>query len=260
MNCEAIVEDQMESELFGYAGGAFSGALESGKTGLFEHANGGTLFLEEIGAIPLRLQVKLLRVLQEQKITRVGSIEPRKIDVRIIATTSQNLESLVEEGKFREDLFFRMNVIPITIPPLRERLEDIPALIKVYANQFSMKYKKRLVFTEDAMAVLKNNKWPGNIRELIYVLERIYATTSENSVTAQQLANLIDNEKGRQSSEEQPIVINKIMPLKKAVEELERQLIAKVGKTETSYRQIAKILEVSPSTIIRKVRKSRRGA
>ncbi len=255
VDCDAISEEQMAYELFGYEIGACPEAPESEKKGLFEQADGGTILLDEIGRIPLPLQVKLLRVLQEQQLSRVGAIESRKINVRIIATTSQNLEALVATQKFREDLYFRINVIPIMLPALRERPEDIPDLVQLYADLFAVRYKKRIQLTEEMMRAFVHHEWPGNIRELVYVLEKIYATLSENRLTEEWLLDFLENGSSHKSTIEQSITVNKVIPLKQAVAELERQLIEKAGETEISYRQIAKVLEVSPSTIIRKVKK-----
>ncbi|WP_438314399.1 sigma 54-interacting transcriptional regulator [Sporosarcina sp. FA9] len=251
VNCDAIPEDLIEAELFGH----LNGTEENGRAGFFEHADGGTLFLDEVGKIPLHLQVKLLRVLQEQKIKRIGSEESKEVDVRIIAASSENLLGLVKDGTFREDLFYRINVIPIVIPPLRERFEDIPLLIEEYSNLFANKYKKRITFPNEIMDVMKNYEWPGNVRELINILERIYVTSSEKIITAESVKYIMGEGNSVDLAQQKPFIINKIMPLKQAVEEFERELIAKVGETENSYRKIAKILEVSPSTVMRKARK-----
>ncbi|WP_423408353.1 sigma 54-interacting transcriptional regulator [Heyndrickxia sp. MSNUG] len=255
VNCGAIPETLMESELFGYEGGAFTGALRKGKAGLFEQANTGTLFLDEIGEIPSHLQVKLLRVLQEMEITRVGSTTPTKIDVRVIAATNRDLLELVSEGNFREDLFYRLNVIPISIPPLRRRAEDIPLLIDTYANMFAAKYGKSLQFSKKAIQVLTNYQWPGNVRELVNIIERIYVTSVSKEVDEQDVLSLFSKPNEQKATDHKAIVVNTVLPLKDAVEELERELIHKASLTEKSYRGIARVLEVNPSTIVRKVKK-----
>ncbi|MFD1927958.1 sigma 54-interacting transcriptional regulator [Sporosarcina siberiensis] len=251
VNCDAIPEDLMEAELFG----RLNGTEENGYAGFFEHADGGTLFLDEVGKIPLHLQVKLLKVLQEQKVNRIGSKESIEVDVRIIAASSEDLLRLVKEGTFREDLFYRINVIPLEIPPLRERLEDIPLLIEEYSNLFANKYKKRIDFSSEIIETMKNYEWPGNVRELINILERVYVTSSEKEITVESMKYIMGEREKLDLAHQKPFIINKVMPLKQAVEEFERELIAKVGETENSYRKIAKILEVSPSTVMRKSKK-----
>lgn len=255
VNCGAIPESLMESELFGYEGGAFTGALKKGKAGLFEQADNGTIFLDEIGEIPNHLQVKLLRVLQEMEISRVGSAKTTKIDVRVIAATNRDLKELVVEGSFREDLFYRLNVIPISIPPLRRRVEDIPILIDAYARMFAAKYHKHLKFTKKAIQVLTNYQWPGNVRELVNMIERIYVTASNPEVGEQEVLSLFSKGDNQGMSHDQAIVVNQLLPLKEAVDLLERELIYKASQSEKSYRGIARVLEVNPSTIVRKVKK-----
>lgn len=260
VNCGAIPETLMESELFGYEGGAFTGALKKGKAGLFEQANNGTLFLDEIGEIPNRLQVKLLRVLQEMEITRVGSATPTKIDVRVIAATNRDLQELVLEGSFREDLFYRLNVIPISIPPLRRRVEDIPLLIDMYSKKFTAKYGKHLRFSKKAIQVLTSYQWPGNVRELVNIIERIFVTATNFEVKEQDVLSLFGKTEEQKTDVNKSIIVNKVLPLKEAVEELERELIYKAALSEKSYRGIARALEVNPSTIVRKVKKFERGS
>jgi PAS domain S-box-containing protein len=260
VNCGAIPETLMESELFGYEGGAFTGALKKGKAGLFEQANNGTIFLDEIGEIPTHLQVKLLRVLQEMEITRVGSASPKKIDVRVIAATNKDLQELVQEGNFREDLFYRLNVIPIAIPPLRKRLEDIPLLVDTYSRMFASKYDKHLRFSTKAIQVLSNYRWPGNVRELVNILERLYVTATNHEVNESDVLALFNKTDERKTGTDKAIVVNEILPLKEAIEELERELIYKASLTEKSYRGIARALKVNPSTIVRKVKKLEGGS
>ena len=172
INCAAIPENLLESELFGYEKGAFTGAT-SRKRGKFELANGGTLFLDEIGDMPLSLQAKLLNVLQDKEISRLGSEQTIPIDVRIIAATNKNIEKLVSLGHFREDLYYRLNVIPIHIPPLRERKEDIPLLIDYFLKKFNKIYKKRISIKKEAIRAMVNYRWGGNIRELENTIERL---------------------------------------------------------------------------------------
>ena len=163
----------MESELFGYEPGSFTGALRQGKTGKFEHANGGTLLLDEIGEMPLSLQSKLLRVLQERELERVGGLKPINLDVRIICSTNQNIEKLIEKGEFRSDLFYRINVVEIQIPPLRERLEDIPVLCEHFIDEINKTNGLGITSVSDGVySLFYNYEWLGNIRELKHTLER----------------------------------------------------------------------------------------
>ncbi len=172
INCGAIPQGVVESELFGHEKGAFTGALQR-RIGRFEMANGGTLFMDEVGELPLDVQVKLLRVLQEQEFERVGSTVSQKVDVRIIAATNRDLEAEVAAGRFRADLYYRLNVFPIRVPSLRERRSDIPLLVKHFLAQFQRKLAKPLAgVTEESMALLESYAWPGNIRELQNVMER----------------------------------------------------------------------------------------
>lgn len=172
INCAAIPETLLEAELFGYEKGAFTGATTS-KKGKFELADGGTIFLDEIGDMPLSLQAKLLRVIQDREIERLGGEKVIKVDVRIIAATNRDLKSMVEEGKFREDLYYRLNVVPVYVPPLRERREDIPILIEHFLESFNSKYGKKVRISPEALEVLMDYDWPGNVRELENTVERL---------------------------------------------------------------------------------------
>ena len=184
VNCGAIPADLLESELFGHEKGAFTGALTA-RVGRFEFANGGTLFLDEIGDMSLPMQVKLLRVLQERTFERVGSNRTTRCDVRIIAATHQNLESRIEEGKFREDLFYRLNVFPIEVPPLRERLDDLPRLIDSISNRET--HGRRVKLTADALESLRHYPWPGNVRELGNLIERLAILYPDQTIRSEQL-------------------------------------------------------------------------
>ncbi len=166
INCSAIPDNLLEAELFGYEKGAFTGADSSGKPGLFELAHGGTLVLDEIGELPLYLQSKLLTVLEDYEIKRIGGVKRKKINVRIICITNRDLKDMVSKGKFRQDLFFRINVVPIYVPPLRKRKEDIIPLIYYYLREFNTKYKMKKSFSKGVIDFLYNYHWPGNVREL----------------------------------------------------------------------------------------------
>jgi two-component system nitrogen regulation response regulator NtrX len=187
VNCAAIPEDLIESELFGHVKGAFTGATES-RRGKFEQADGGTLFLDEVGDMSLRMQAKLLRALESGVIEPVGGEGARRVDVRVIAATNKRLQEAIEQGQFRADLFYRLNVIPFQLPPLREHLEDIPALVEHFVRQFSQQYQRPpITFTEDAYEKLRQYDWPGNVRELRNLVERLIITETTSPVTAAQI-------------------------------------------------------------------------
>jgi len=198
VNCAALSDSLLESELFGYEEGSFTGALRGGKKGLFEEANKGTIFLDEISEISMNTQAKLLRVLQEKEIMRVGSNHPISVDVRVIAATNSDLTKAVKEGRFREDLFYRLNILPILIPPLRERKEDIPILIKNFIVKFNDEYGRHIVDTsEDALNILMSYQWPGNVRELENIVGRsiINMNTNERVIQAEHLPHLFSAKK-----------------------------------------------------------------
>jgi two-component system NtrC family response regulator len=240
ISCAALPETLLESELFGYEKGAFTGAVKS-KPGKFEVANGGTLFLDEIGDIPLSIQVKLLRVLQEREIERLGSNEPRKVDVRIISATNQKLEEKIKEGKFREDLYYRLNVVTIEIPPLRERKEDIIPL----ANHFLEKFKRELGkpiegFTREARELLLSYNWPGNVRELQNVIERAVVLTRSNLIGKGDLPLPTPREKEEI----------------RTLEDLERKHIERVlRETGWNINRASQILGIHRNTLRLKIRK-----
>ncbi len=194
VNCAALPENLLEAELFGYEKGAFTGATSS-KPGLLEVANGGTVFLDEIGELPISIQGKLLHFIQDKELMRLGSTKVKKVDVRLIAATNRDLEKLVKEGNFREDLFYRLNVFPIYIPPLRERKEDIPGLIKFILTRMKKTYGRRLVITPEALRVLENYEWPGNIRELENVLERLFIVSENYLVDKNTVLQILGSEK-----------------------------------------------------------------
>lgn len=197
INCSSVPEDLLESELFGYKEGAFTGALRGGKKGIFEEAHKGTLFLDEIGDISLRMQVKLLRVLQEREIMPVGGTEPIKIDVRIICATNKPLEDMIEEGLFREDLFYRLNVFPLFIPPLRERKEDIGPITSSLIRKYNEVYNRTVYNVDErAVASLQNREWRGNVRELENVVARvmIYMDGDAKVLTVEDIENVLHEE------------------------------------------------------------------
>lgn len=191
INCSAIPESLIESELFGYENGAFTGAKRTGNKGKFEQADGGTIFLDEIGDMPLHLQAKLLRVLQEREFERIGGNRTIKVDIRVIAATNQNLEELVENQLFREDLYYRLNVIQIQIPPLRERPNDIGLLSKFFILKYSEKYGKRLMLSDEALQKLKQYHWPGNVRQLSNAIEHGVILCNGSIIRLEHLPNQI---------------------------------------------------------------------
>lgn len=252
INCGAIPENLLESELFGYEKGAFTGANPKGKIGYFQQADQGILFLDEIGEMPLSLQVKLLRVLQEKEVTPVGGTQPVPVDVQIIAATNKNLEQMVEEGKFREDLFYRLSVIPIHIPPLRERPEDIPPLAYHFLQQWNQKHDRNIQLAPDALNLLEVYPWPGNVRELQNVIERAVITTDEEVITADHIYHILKWNKP--SVKKKPIITN-IMPLQEALEEVEEQLVMMAMERYKTTTMAAKMLGISQSSVSRKYQK-----
>jgi PAS domain S-box-containing protein len=251
INCGSIPENLVESELFGYEEGAFTGAKKRGKKGLLEIAHKGTIFFDEITEIPLNIQVKLLSIIQDKKIIRLGGSSYIDIDIRIIAATNRNIQSLIRENKFREDLFYRLNVVPIVIPPLRQRKEDIPSLIDFFLDKFGEKYGIHREMSSAAKAYLLEYNWPGNVRELENLIERLLVTIDSVEITPDHLPEYIVNTK---SSSEKVHVLD-ICLLKNATEEVERQLLKKAfAKFKNTY-LMAETLGVNQSTIVRKMRK-----
>ncbi|HOV78517.1 MAG TPA: sigma 54-interacting transcriptional regulator [Bacillota bacterium] len=251
INCGAIPENLLESELFGYEPGAFTGARKQGKPGMFELAEKGTLFLDEIGDLSLNLQVKLLRVLQDHEVIRVGGLKPIPVDARIIAATHKDLFKMVKMDKFRDDLYYRLNVVSIEIPPLRERKEDIPLLALHILGKLNKKYGLNKCFSPEVIERFVGYPWPGNIRELENVIERMVVMTREEEIRSLHLPVSIKN----YASSEEDISFPGLMPLQKAVEKVEKQLIEQALKNYRSTRKVARALRVSQSTVVRKIKK-----
>ncbi|MFC7062132.1 sigma-54 interaction domain-containing protein [Halobacillus seohaensis] len=249
INCGAIPPDLLESELFGYEGGAFTGASRQGKPGMFEMADRGVLFLDEIGELPLLLQVKLLRVLQENEIQRIGGTKPKKIDVRIIAATNRNLKKMVANGDFREDLYYRLNVLPVVIPSLRDRRDEILPLVQTFLEQSNRKYDMTKTINTELKDFFFNYDWPGNIRELSNLIERLVVTTPEDNI---QVDNLPYEYR---ETKETNISSSSIVSLKEATEMAEVKVLGlAVEKYKNTY-EIAKALDTSQPTIVRKLKK-----
>ena len=252
INCAAIPETLLESELFGYETGAFSGAKKEGKAGKIELADNGILFLDEIGELPLNMQAKLLQVIQEHKVSRIGGVKSIDVDFRLIAATNRDLEKMVRENKFREDLYYRLYVVPIEIPPLRNRREDIKPLVDLVRKKMSRKYDKEIVFTENSYQFLEKRQWSGNVRELNNLIERILVTSSDKIITKNKLEKFIKNTESRS---EPSIAINELMPLKQAVTKVEKRLLEMAKENGASTYDIADKLNVNQSTVVRKLNK-----
>jgi two-component system, NtrC family, response regulator AtoC len=258
VNCGAIPENLLESELFGHARGAFTGAMKE-KMGLFEDADGGTIFLDEIAELPTNLQVKLLRVLQEEEIRRVGETATRPIDTRVVAATARNLTKEQEEGRFREDLYYRLNVIHLVIPPLRERTDDIPLLVSHFLGRFHSKYDESedererpvLKVSNKVMKVLMEYPWPGNVRELENTMERAFILTEGDTITEEILPDKFFAPKSRifASFDENDLSI------KRTSKVMEEQLIRRaLQRTRGNKSQAARLLEISHKALLYKVK------
>ncbi|ABK62309.1 sigma 54-interacting transcriptional regulator [Clostridium novyi] len=252
LNCAALPENLIESELFGYVKGSFTGANNNGKEGLFKEANEGTIFLDEIGELSMVLQAKLLRVLQDGVVRKIGSCTEEKVDVRIIAATNRNLEEMVKKGEFREDLYYRLNVIPIFIPSLRERMEDIPDMVTFFIKKLNHKLSKKILGVKyDFIKELMKYNWPGNIRELQNVVERAMNLCDGKLLTKKHLMinsyiNPISLDEVKEASD---------LKLKDIVEACEKEAIIKALKKNKTFRKTAKVLGVSHTTIINKIKK-----
>ncbi len=252
VNCGAIPENLLESELFGHVRGAFTDA-SSDKAGLFEQADGGTLFLDEIGEMPLAVQVKLLRVLQEGEIRRVGGSASKKVDVRVVSATSRDLSADVGGGRFREDLYFRLNVFCLQLPPLRERVEDIPLLAEHFLNRYGRSDDGQTLHIEpDAMRSLMAHRWPGNVRELENVVERACILCEGGRITSACLPSSVrlhDEQYQCESDDDENLSI------KKAENSIERELIRKaLAKTGGNRTHAAKMLEISHRSLLYKIK------
>ncbi|MCL6610462.1 MAG: sigma-54 dependent transcriptional regulator [Peptococcaceae bacterium] len=251
INCASIPENLLESELFGYEKGAFTGAVSS-KPGKFELANKGTLFLDEIGEMSLNTQAKLLRVLQEKEFERVGGTETIRVDVRIISATNKDLDRCIEEGSFREDLYYRLNVVEIVIPPLRERKSDIPDLVRHIIRHCNLEYKKAITgFSPEAAALLKNYDWPGNIRELKNVCERAVLMSSGPVLTVEDLPISLQKKTRRAGW------LNEISggSLKEIVAEVEREVILRsLEENNWNRSAVAQALKMNRSTLYAKMK------
>jgi PAS domain S-box-containing protein len=245
VNCAAIPQHLLESELFGYEKGAFTGADSRGKPGLFEQAEGGTIFLDEIGDMPPDLQVKLLRVLQEFEITRVGGRKSVKVNVRVLSATHQSLEAMVEKGTFRQDLYYRLNIVPIKIPPLRERKDDIVPLACYFLNKINEKYGLDKTFHPEVFPFMEQYAWPGNIRELENLIERLSITVDHREIKISDFPFTLPKRKSD----------TKKTTLKELLEHVERDMIEQNLTEHKTTRKTAKVLGISQSALVKKIQK-----
>ena len=253
VNCAAIPEELIESELFGHEKGSFTGATEQ-KKGKFDLANKGTLFLDEIGDMSLKTQAKILRILQEQRFERVGGTEVIEVDVRVIAATNKNLEEEIKKGNFREDLYYRLNVVPIHVPPLRERVEDIPVLAKYFLNKFSYeKDGKNRRLTDSAIKALQNYYWPGNVRELKNLMERIVILIEKEEITDTDILRYIKIQNGKPNDFER--IINNFSSLSEAVKYIEKLYIEKkIKEFNGNITKTAKAIGMTRRNLYRKMK------
>lgn len=247
INCAAIPGELLESELFGYERGAFTDANKNGKIGLFELANEGTVLLDEIGDMPTKLQIKLLRVLQNKEIVRLGGTQSIKLNIRLIASTNKDLYKEMLEGRFREDLFYRLNVVPINMKPFRSRKGDIANFANAFILRFNKKYNKNLTFDDASIRMFQKYDWPGNIRELENVVERLVVTSKDNVIHARVIQNLLHLDSTQSISPEQGI--------KKAVEKFEMELIQNALLETGSINKASKKLGISQPALSKKCKK-----
>ena len=243
INCGAIPESLIESELFGYESGAFTGADSRGKPGLFETANGGTVFLDEISELPLHLQSRLLGVIQDKAFFRVGGREVTSVDVRLIAASNKDLAALAAAGKFREDLYYRLNVVPIRLPALRERREDIPLLIRYFTDRFNRKYQTYKELSRDLVNELVARPWKGNVRELENLIERLIVTSAEETISREDIVPTMGQRDGQNS-----------LTLKEMLFEQEQKILLQALRQHGTTRRVAEALGISQASAARKLK------
>lgn len=245
VNCAALPKELLESELFGYKPGAFTGASPKGKVGLFSLADGGTIFLDEIGELPLRLQPKLLQVIEEQQFNPIGSNQPEKVDVRIIASTNQDLPQMISRGRFREDLYYRLFVLSVQIPPLRERTDDIPLLAEHYLYSYAAKHERNILAKPSVLKLLKSYPWPGNVRELKHMIEYLVVVVNGDEIKFEDLPQHILGSGAKREEK----------TLAEIMEAVEEEIIRKSYKKHASSYKVAEKLGISQSSASRKIRK-----
>ena len=258
VNCAAIPENLFESEMFGYQPGAFSGAARQGKAGLLEQAEGGTLFLDEIGELPLLMQTKLLKVIQDGSLTRLGDTRPRRVDFRLVVATNQNLAKQVEAGLFRLDLYYRLNVIPVTLPPLRDRREDIPILVEASLGRLNQRYGRQKILDTRVWSTLMGSEWPGNVRELENWLERAWLSSPTDQIEvpgfhSHAAHSYAESLPGAFLSV--PAALKPHETLKQYLARLECETLAELSKTLPSTYAIAERLGISQSSVVRRLQR-----
>ncbi len=255
VNCGAIPDSLLESELFGYEKGAFTGAVQTGKQGLFEAADGGTIFLDEIGETPLDFQVKLLRFLELKEVRRIGAVGSKIVDVRVVAATNRDLMEMVKEGTFREDLYYRLNVVQIDVPALRNRIDDILPLASLFMKRYNKVYGQEKTMTYELVKELEKYPWPGNVRELKNIMENMVIISNNDFLQPEDLPWNKSHKKSETSQAIDALVSSEEVGLNEAVEELERKILLKAKETYGTTRKIADKLKVDQSTIVRKMQK-----
>lgn len=249
INCGMIPEHLLESEFFGYEAGAFTGASKGGKKGKIEMADGGTLFFDELGEMPLSLQAKILEFLQDREIVRVGGIKRIPVDVRVIAATNRDLKAMVREGAFRSDLYYRLNVMPIHIAPLRERTEDIIPLTRMFLQKYNARYGKSKTFAPSVLSHFINNDWPGNVRELMHTIERLLIISDDDVITMESVNRISDETMDH-------ITDTELTSLKKAKQKLEMSMVKKAYETYHSSYKAAEALGVTQPAIMKILKRS----
>jgi len=252
INCAAIPQDLMEAELFGYESGSFTGAKNTGKKGLVECANDGTVFFDEIAEIPLQIQNKLLDVIQEKRLRRIGSNKYISTDIRIISATNRDLKNLVQQKLFREDLFYRLNVIPITVPPLRYRKEAIKTLSIYFLKKYNLKYKYKKILSDATLNRMQQYAWPGNIRELENLVERLAITSNTDEITINDLPDYINKESGISRNYD---IGREDLNLHKAMQDTEYKILQEALNRFNSTYEMAEALNINQSTVVRKMQK-----
>ncbi|AJY49304.1 MULTISPECIES: sigma 54-interacting transcriptional regulator [Halomonadaceae] len=258
VNCAAIPENLFESEMFGYQPGAFSGAARQGKAGLLEQAEGGTLFLDEIGELPLLMQTKLLKVIQDGSLTRLGDTRSRKVNFRLVVATNQDLAKQVEAGRFRLDLYYRLNVIPVTLPPLRDRREDIPDLVEACLNRLNQRYGRQKILDTRVWSTLMGSEWLGNVRELENWLERAWLSSPTDQIEVPAAQPYTDQHHASLPSSSPATSIPALEPhetLKQYMARLERETLEALCTTHPSTYAIAERLGISQSSVVRRLQR-----
>ncbi len=252
VDCGGISEALTESEMFGYMPGAFTGASAKGKAGYFEMADGSTIFLDELGELPLSMQTRLLRVLQDGEILRVGSTTPKKVNVRIIAATNRNLAQCVEDGTFRRDLYYRLNVATVHIPPLRQRQDDVAPLAENFLHEFTTKYHKSMAFMDVTMDILKSYDWPGNVRELQNLVHSLVVTRNTTLISPHDLPIHITG-RSHKAPHYTETMLSHARPLKDIMAEIEKDFLERAIEMHGSVQKVAEIFHINRSTIFRKL-------